>query len=1301
MNSSRPTAVSRCCAALVAVALAFEPLAVYAAPITTSLLTEIPLQGLNPVKPNIMFTLDDSLSMNNEYLPDYVGELSLTTGFSTVGHCRSTSTGFKPPCGLSPSFTFAADPPYRSDSYNAQYYRASVNWSPGKKPDGSDLPCAGTSAACSGPWTSVYVNGFAGYPGANSGSTANLETGYPDTAWCNALIAGPTPTASELATAFGDGSKCRLNGRVYSQVTSPLGPSDWTTPAIAAGYNYPNSLDVATGLATACGNANEKCIFSTSAAVTGNPYYYTISKVQFCSNKTAGGFGVAPCQDNWDAVYRYVRYGTDAVKAFDPQAFTRVDIKSTGFLVNGVTAANPTGRTYAAEMSNFAKWYAFYRTRILSMKSAAGLAFLALSEDNARVGFHTLWENDVDKGNLFLNVKPFDATQKTSWFNRLYGVVPTGQTPLPDAVYRVGEYFANSGNSGLPGAADPLDPVMGRCQRNYHLLSTDGYWNIPLSGASVGDQDKNVPGSLPGPVPGFTPGSPFPRPYYEGPTASSNSLADLSMRYWINDLRSDFTNNVQDVNAPWQHVTLYGLSIGARGSVDAAGLAAITAGTRDWPAPTGVGATDSIDDLWHAALNSRGKYFNAANPQELAESIVSALTDFVGPNGTGTGIALAGARITNTRNFGYLTSYDSQWTGDLRKYALDTRTGALPADADGNPLNRPVWSAQQQLDLQALGTGWDTARKIVTTDDSKNAVPFRLANLSASQQTSLNAGWAAVTATPPSSQDVLNFLRGDASNEGLGSTNFRKRTHALGDIVYSGAVVVGAPGLPYSDTQPGYTEFVAAKSARTPMVYTGANDGMLHAFIDSASVTDAGKEAWAYIPNVLFHNDDPNRQGTKPATDFQLGALSYHYTGAPLFSHKFYVNATPRVWDVDFAYTNTSSAPADAAHSDWHTMLVGGLGAGGRAVYALDVTTPVSLTDTEADIVSSNRVLWEKSSSDPGFENLGYVFDAPTLVKTRRFGWVALVASGYNNKDGVGKLYVLNPKTGDLLHTFSTGVGTDADPSGLSTIRAFTSSRKDPYALQAYGGDLKGNVWRFDLSDPTSWPTSADLIAKLKDPSGKDQPITTGVRVEIDQNNNVDRYLFVGTGKLLDLPDVNDASVINSLYVIKDGTRTAAGPVPATPYSRADLNAVSGSTVAGFSTPATGRGWYQDALDPKQKITTDVFADVQTVVFAFSKGTDDPCLGDLTSTLYARDFTSGNSVLESGGSVVPSVDIGGVSGIALIQGNTGDVSMQVTTTAVSQASGVGAKGQVFSFGIRMAGGPSLKHRVSWRLISKD
>jgi hypothetical protein len=131
------------------------------------------------------------------------------------------------------------------------------------------------------------------------------------------------------------------------------------------------------------------------------------------------------------------------------------------------------------------------------------------------------------------------------------------------------------------------------------------------------------------------------------------------------------------------------------------------------------------------------------------------------------------------------------------------------------------------------------------------------------------------------------------------------------------------------------------------------------------------------------------------------------------------------------------------------------------------------------------------------------------------------------------------------------------------------------------------------------------------------------------------------------------------------------------------------------------RGWYQDAADSTQKIITDVFADVQTVVFAFSKSTLDPCLGDLVSTLYARDFTTGNSVLQSaGGAVVPGIDIGGISGVALIQSSSGDVRIQITTTSRT-AGPLGSSGQVFSFGVKLAGGLSLKHRVSWRLLNRD
>ncbi|HET7097659.1 MAG TPA: PilC/PilY family type IV pilus protein, partial [Casimicrobiaceae bacterium] len=283
----------------------------------------------------------------------------------------------------------------------------------------------------------------------------------------------------------------------------------------------------------------------------------------------------------------------------------------------------------------------------------------------------------------------------------------------------------------------------------------------------------------------------------------------------------------------------------------------------------------------------------------------------------------------------------------------------------------------------------------------------------------------------------------------------------------------------------------------------------------------------------------------------------------------------------------------------------------------------------------------------------------------------------------------------------STGEGSDANPSGLSTIRAFTASRKDPYVLQAYGGDLNGNVWRFDLSDPDESKWKVEKIAKLTDPSGKAQPITTGVRIEINQSNNVDRYIFVGTGKLLDQSDLGDTSVTNTLYVIRDGTRTAAEAAPSTPYSRADLNSVNGTTAAGFSGTATGRGWYQDASDPREKIGTDVFADVQTVVFAFSRPSDDPCQATFTSSLFARDLLTGNSVLESaGGSVVPSiVDIGGIAGVALVQGqpgvasstSSGDVRVQVTTM----------KGQVLSFGVKLAAGANLRHRVSWRLLNRE
>jgi type IV pilus assembly protein PilY1 len=1291
MKLWRSSVVRKCCAALVAVSLALQPASMYA----TSL-AELPLQGLNPVQPNIMYTLDDSTSMSWDFLPDY----ELNGSF-----CRD-SNGAAVFCQVSVDLSTSQDdpnPPNRSSNFNRIYYDPAIDYTVGVRGDSSTptlLPCEGTNTRCDGPWTSVYTDGFAGYPGTNSSPTIKLTTAYPDVVYCWKATTDP----SDWATAKSNGSVCRYNGVAYGSALV----AGVTTTAIAAGYNYPNAAT------TSCpDDATTKCVFGNRQPITGNPYYYTISSVQFCASPDPAGWGTGSCGPKWlpstttPNAGPYVSYGAGG---FDASAFKRIDIVPS-------TTVYPSGRSYAEEMANFAKWYTFNRTRILAMKTAGGAAFSVLGP-NGRVGFNTI---NTYLSN-FLNVVDFTPTNKTAWFSNFYSVTPSGSTPTIDAMVQIGQYFANADTAlpgdniflrprpALPGAVDPLKPETGKCQPNYHLLATDGFWNqrtriyggVPSIGP-INDQDLTVP-DLPSPVPGLTPGQPFPAPFQEDPShPTSNVMADVAMYYWIHDLRPELPDKVQLGTAPWQNVTFYALSIGAEGTLAYPGaLSQILAGTSVWPAPVNDDPTGT-DDLWHAALNGHGQFNNVQNAQQLADAIAGAVANFTASQaGTGTSVGISGAQLTAATSFAYKTSYEVGWWGDVKKFALDS-TGALPLDANGNPLNAPVWAAAPQVDIQAAGTGWNDGlnrRIVMLSDVSNSGAPFRLASLSAAQQNSLVAGWSPFTGRPPTAQAVLNFLRGDRSNEGTAATNFRIRSHILGDFVNSAAVPVGAPSQQYTD--PGYAAFASSKQSRTPMVYAGGNDGMLHVFDDS-NTASAGKEAWAYVPRALFSSVDPNGIDPNPSA-FQIGALAFRTGGLPTFKHAFYVNATPRVWDVDFANTDTATPPQTG--NDWRTMVIGGLGAGGRAVYALDATTPVSATDTEAAVASSGRVLWEFTDGD-----LGYVYDSPTLVKTYAYGWVALVPSGYNTPTGKGFLYVLNPTNGRILQKLSLpgDPGNSVNQTGLSIVRAFTANRKNPYALQAYSGDLNGNVWRFDLSDanPANWGAKVELIAQLTDPNGHAQPITTGVRIEIDQTNG-NRYLFVGTGKLLDAPDLTDTSVTNTLYVIRDGTVASPDPKPTTPYSRTNglTNSVNGTTVAGFSSTAIGRGWYQDAvdpstgqLDPNQKIITDITADLQTVVFVFSKPSSDPCVAALTSFLYARNFTTGNSELEStGGEIVPSItDIGAIAGVTLIQ------SASASTTAASnvRAQVTTMSGQVLSFGVRIPGTVDNRHRVSWRLLNRD
>jgi type IV pilus assembly protein PilY1 len=301
----------------------------------------------------------------------------------------------------------------------------------------------------------------------------------------------------------------------------------------------------------------------------------------------------------------------------------------------------------------------------------------------------------------------------------------------------------------------------------------------------------------------------------------------------------------------------------------------------------------------------------------------------------------------------------------------------------------------------------------------------------------------------------------------------------------------------------------------------------------------------------------------------------------------------------------------------------------------------------------------------------GYTYGRPVIVKTRAFGWTVLVTSGYNNKSGLGKLYFLNPQTGALMHTMTTTAGSPGDPSGFAQIHAFVKDFRNQVAEQVYGGDLMGNLWRFDVSGPTTASWKVDKLATLVDTQSpaQPQPITTAPQIEIDLNNGVDRYVLIGTGRLLDTTDLTAPSPpqMQTMYAIRDGTIDTPKPSSDLPIVPRDPGVLEPISVDDISAIAGGapNGWYHDLpyLDATtaERIVVDVAADVNVAAYIGTQVPNDPCIISLPASLYARDYTSARSLLESGGSTVASIlwDKGAVGGTLVGRMNpvTGEQSL--------------------------------------------
>lgn len=935
-----------------------------------------------------------------------------------------------------------------------------------------------------------------------------------------------------------------------------------------------------------------------------------------------------------------------------------------------VASNNTATCTYAQEIQNFANWYTYYRSRILSARAGIGRAFARQQAASMRVGFGAINKDstsvdDVSTKTVVRGVRLFSGTDRTNFFSDLYGyIMPSAGTPLRRALDDVGQYFSRTDDKGpwgeTPGASGGTQHA---CRQNFNILMTDGYWNGDAATTATGNIDNTNGSTISRPdgsilTPAtytYAPANPYSDSY-------SNSLADVAMYYWKNDLRSNLTNIVpSDTLDPafWQHMVTYTVGFGVSGTISKAAIdSAFTTNpdTITWPDPSVEDSPNKIDDLAHAAVNSRGGFYSAANPDAFATALSSALDDVVGRNGSAAAVAVSNANVTSGDNASYASSYNSgNWTGDLQSYPLDLGTG------EPN-IGSPNWSttAQAQLNTRTATsvTYASTNRNIVTysgTSGTGQGKPFQpfVTGCTSNCISSTQQARLATPYIPPGTADgaaVVEYLRGKRTGE---TDTYRSRSAMLGDIINAEPVIIREPLAGYADdcyknAKSGKCTadqtFKTLQASRTKVVAQGANDGMLH-LLNAAT----GAELWAYVPNAVINMSDPSNTGTST-----LNMLSRRNG----YQHKYFVDGTPVVGDVDFSNTSGVSGNPDP---EWKTILVGGLGKGGRGYYALDVTDPTASTESAA----AAKVLWEfpnSTTSSTVAANIGYTYGKPIITKTAAYGWVVIVTSGYNNGTGAdnsggtgrGYVWILNAKTGAVLNQIDTGVGTTGAPAGLAHIAGWVDNGNiDNTTTHLYGGDLLGNLWRFDLTDSSGTINyTTQRLAVLRSGStttSPTQPITTVPELaEITIGSAAKRFVYVGTGQYMGTSDVDtnqkqtmyglvdDMSTPNSGDVIPDPIRGGTTP----PLVEQTLT-TSGTIRTGSSNSldfATRKGWYIDlpgcsvssgdsCTKGSERINTDPAVATGVLVFTSNiPNSADPCSPGGSSFFNVVDYKTGAQV---------------------------------------------------------------------------
>jgi type IV pilus assembly protein PilY1 len=870
-----------------------------------------------------------------------------------------------------------------------------------------------------------------------------------------------------------------------------------------------------------------------------------------------------------------------------------------------VDDGDPATCTYAQEIQNFANWFTYYRSREYTAKNALGRVVADL--DAIRVGYAAI-NDTADRLAIARLGVSVQAGTKRSLLDQIYRIDSNGGTPLRGALDRAGRHFeCTSGDafgstaSSLPGAAGcpvAASPA-GACQQNYALLFTDGNWNGDAGFSTTnrdgpGDGDSNFDGGV----------------YADG---VGGTLADVAMHYYERDLHATLANNVAttdrdrggalpgafggDDSTMHQHMASYMIGFGVDGLLDDGDIPGDITTPLAWGDPFSSEIV-KIDDLRHAALNGRGSYLSAGDPESTNTALTQVFEEFSTGEGAASAVAFNSQEIQqDTLLFrGFYNTLNN--TGDLVAQELDS---------NGQVVDPPVWSAAAVLDDKAPND-----RVIVTFDPAtREGIPFRFASLTAAQKA---PGAGLLTA------NMVDYFRGVRANERPNGDNLRERPATaglLGDIVHSTPVFIGEPpfigrdreAFPTSDL---YSAFKAANADRTSLVHVASNEGMLHGFR-----ADTGEEVYAYVPDKLIGGE--------------RYANPLYQLASPGYSHRFFNDLSPALNDVYIT-------PPGGVVREWRTLLLGGLRGGGKGYYALDVTDP---DDFATEAAAANHVLWEFTDADDDYpvdaagdplggavgalldlngepiKDLGYAYSEPTTAMSNaRHGgspasqkWMAAFGNGYNSTSGIAKLFVLFIEdgiggwdAGDVVK-IDTGFGVpeagepnEGLPNALGAPRLVDADGNGT-ADYAYAGDLLGNFYRFDLTsdDPADWTSTRIFRATYHNGTPADdsddiqQPITSQPIVIRNPQSDEGFIVIFATGSFVTVDD-GTSTEIQSIYGIWDrlesgGTadliddpRSLLVEQPLVNVVDPDQGSLRIASASGvdYNPPSTSRGWVID-----------------------------------------------------------------------------------------------------------------------------